>query len=149
MRQLQTSRLFVGQHFTSSTDGDCIILLYNNLDATSVDSTTYHDHNDTLFNMCVEFHRIHRSCRHDAKGTAGIDSYIRQCPPSFFPCTGKNRSHVKDLLERGYCDNCLLQGANVVRKRGVDPAVYTQCFGIKLTDIIDKMPKGWSWEDLD
>jgi len=98
--------------------------------------------------MCIEFHRIHRSCRHAAGGTAGTDSYIRQCPPSFFPCSGKNGSHVNDLLDREYCDHCLLVGANVVRQKGVDPAFYTRCFGVRLTDIIDEQPGGWSWDNL-
>jgi hypothetical protein len=125
------------------------LYIYCNFDATFFNSPSYHNRNDTWPNMCVEFHRIHRSCRHDATGTAGIDSYIRQCPPSFFPCTGRNRRHVNDLIDREYCDDCLLRGANIVRQRGVDPAFYTQCFGVRLTDIINSLYPGWGWDDLD
>jgi hypothetical protein len=98
--------------------------------------------------MCREFHKIHRSCRHAAGGTAGEDSYIRQCLPSFFPCSERNRSHVYDLLEREHCDHCLLVGANVLRQMGVGPASYTRCFGVRLAEIIDEQPGVWSWDDL-
>lgn len=93
--------------------------------------------------MCTTTTRLHRTCRHPTLGTVGPSKWLLKCArarrqASDNPCPDavQNRTTAiaLDSVAAEYCDRCLIFGANVARKKGMDPDAYVKAFGVSLAE---------------
>jgi hypothetical protein len=102
--------------------------------------------------MCTNITRLHRGCQHPTRGTAGPPTEIRSCQwarVAYCPEFQRDAARVVDSEACEYCDGCLMYGANLCRKNGMDPDVYVRTFGHSLAALMEFAPPGWKWSDFD
>jgi hypothetical protein len=106
--------------------------------------------------MCTTITRLHRTCEHPTLGTAGPPTWLTRCEwarqsHTSCPETQRNTATAIALGSEAceYCDRCLIYGANLCRRKGMDPDAYVRSFGNSLAAILEFAPRGWSWSDLE
>jgi hypothetical protein len=105
--------------------------------------------------MCTTTTRLHSKYQHPTTGTAGPPTKQAVCAlarqQSSPPCPEAQQftASAIDFKACDYCDRCLLENANASRKNGMDPEAYVRSHGNDLAAILEFMPPGWTWSDLD
>jgi hypothetical protein len=106
--------------------------------------------------MCTTITRVHRTCQHPTRGTAGPPTRLSSCEWArlsygYCPAAQRDTATVIALDSEAckYCDRCLIWGANLFRRKGMDPDRYVRTFGNSLAAILEYAPAGWTWSDLE
>lgn len=91
--------------------------------------------------MCTITTRLHRTYRHPTLGTVGPSEWLSKCAWAWRQASGdlcpdavryRTTAIALDSVAAEYCDRCLIFGANVARKKGMDPDAYVKAFGVSL-----------------
>lgn len=108
--------------------------------------------------MCIATYRYHPMCQHQAAGTAGNPSSVQRCIASEtaarmkiggfqripVPCRPPSLRVNRVAVPRGYCDGCIMAGAQLMAAKGLDPDVYANSMGVSLNTLLIHYP-GWNW----
>lgn len=92
--------------------------------------------------MCIAINYRHPSCGHHATGTASNHGgpWAQLCSTALSTGTECDRfTNVENVyVSRGYCDTCIMKGAELAKAKGLDSEVYTNSMGVSLAALLEQ-----------